>query len=136
MTHEEIYKECLDNNHAARVLIAEGRWVPTLCNDCQKKIDDSIYQARVERDEQNYKLTTSNYSKTPNPILSHDELLARLDDYGFGVPPLNALRAVVELHRPYFMGEACDCCEVSWDCLECSITYPCPTIQAIKKELG
>lgn len=78
MTHEEIYKECLDNNHAARVLIAEGRWVPTLCNDCQKKIDDSIYQARVERDEQNYKLTTSNYSKTPNPILSHDDLLVEM----------------------------------------------------------
>ena len=29
--------------------------------------------------------------------MTHDELLARLDDYGFGVPPLNALRAVVEL---------------------------------------
>ena len=29
--------------------------------------------------------------------MTHDELLARIDDYGFGVPPLNALRAVVEL---------------------------------------
>ena len=29
--------------------------------------------------------------------MTNDELLARLDDYGFGVPPLNALRAVVEL---------------------------------------
>ena len=135
MTHEEIYKECLDNNHAARVLIAEGRWVPTLCNDCQKKIDDSIYQARVERDEQNYKLTTSNYSKTPNPILSHDELLARLDDYGFGVPPLAALRAVVELHKPRdyngwkIGGNWCVGCNADFE-------YPCPTIQAIKKELG
>ena len=29
--------------------------------------------------------------------MTHDVLLARIDDYGFGVPPLNALRAVVEL---------------------------------------
>ena len=30
--------------------------------------------------DENYKLTTSNYSKAPNPILSHDELLAIIDD--------------------------------------------------------
>ena len=63
--------------------------------------------------------------------MTHDELLVRLDDYGFGVPPLAALRAVVELHTADFgtPGEntVCDYCKV---------IYPCPTIQAIEKELG
>ena len=72
--------------------------------------------------------------------MTHDELLAEIDFLpldGLHAWFQPALRAVVELHRPYYMGEACDCCEGSWDCLECStITYPCPTIQAIEKELG
>lgn len=33
--------------------------------------------------------------------MTHDELLARLYDYGFGVPPLKALRAVLELTQTY-----------------------------------
>jgi len=74
--------------------------------------------------------------------MTHDKLLARLDDYGFGVPPLNALRAVVELHKPMWWGgnEA-----ERWYCSHCGIhdeheqimfLYPCETIQAIEKELG
>lgn len=65
--------------------------------------------------------------------MTHDELLARLDDYGFGVPPLNALRAVMELHKPIEGHEhLCDGC-----CFDYGVTaYPCPTIQAIEKELG
>ena len=64
--------------------------------------------------------------------MTHDELLVRLDDYGFGVPPLAALRAVVELHKP----------DIYETCVECtrgispSISYPCPTIKAIEKELA
>jgi len=63
--------------------------------------------------------------------MTHDKLLARLDDYGFGVPPLNALRAVVELHKPrdYKAGNWCIGCNADFE-------YPCPTIQAIEKELG
>ena len=62
--------------------------------------------------------------------MTHDELLTRLDDYGFGVPPLNALRAIVELHK--------SCCDLEELCNECNpnVPYPCPTIQAIEKELG
>ena len=62
--------------------------------------------------------------------MTHDELLAKLDDYGFGVPPLNALRAVVELHKPEhsITGYRCTHCILE-------VTYPCPTIQAIEKEL-
>lgn len=62
--------------------------------------------------------------------MTHDKLLARLDDYGFGVPPLNALRAVVELHIRVLdpVGRP--------ECLSCRRHYPCPTIQAIEKELG
>ncbi|CAB4179447.1 hypothetical protein UFOVP1033_126 [uncultured Caudovirales phage] len=65
--------------------------------------------------------------------MTHDELLARLDDYGFGVPPLNALRAVVELHKPIEGHEhLCGGCWFG----DGMMSYPCPTIQAIEKELG
>ena len=66
--------------------------------------------------------------------MTHDELLARLDDYGFGVPPLNALRAIVELHNPRNTSMGIVCCEL---CSERIFkAYPCETIQAIEKELG
>ena len=45
-----------------------------------------------------------------------------------------ALRAVVELHKPQYMGCGEDgCCGP--DMCECGNTLPCPTIQAIEKEL-
>ena len=76
--------------------------------------------------------------------MTHDKLLTRLDDYGFGVPPLNALRAVVELHKPveltppweYVKYMACDACESWTNDGAYYLPYPCPTIQAIEKELG
>jgi len=72
--------------------------------------------------------------------MTHDELLAKIDIWKFqtkgyddayevhGV--LNALRAVVELHKP--------CCDLEELCNECNpnVPYPCPTIEAIEKELG
>ena len=61
--------------------------------------------------------------------MTHDELLVKLDDYGFGVPPLNALRAVVELHKPYKNDS------ISSFCQGCELIMPCPTIQAIEREL-
>jgi hypothetical protein len=73
--------------------------------------------------------------------MTHDELLIeinrRLDvSYYNGDPQsMQALRAVVELHKPF--GNAviwCDQCS----CLESEgeiVFYPCPTIQAIEKEL-
>ena len=68
--------------------------------------------------------------------MKHDELLVRLDDYGFGVPPLNALRAVVELHKPYeheiISYVFCKGCTIDVDLAP---PYPCETIQAIEKEL-
>ena len=64
--------------------------------------------------------------------MTHDELLAKIDtlearytDY----PTYLALRAVVELHKasnPRF-DLLCDCGFLK--------AYPCPTIQAIEKEL-
>jgi hypothetical protein len=71
--------------------------------------------------------------------MTHDELLASITPsltysphLKFGaIPVLNALRAVVELHMHFD----------KW-CFECSrlakelVAYPCPTIQAIEKELG
>jgi hypothetical protein len=70
--------------------------------------------------------------------MTHDELLALLkpmtnDDAIF---MKDALRAVVELHKPMLWknlgndtdGYKCQVCEGN--------SYPCPTIQAIEKELG
>ena len=79
---------------------------------------------------------SANTSGSNAQTRTRDELLARLDDYGFGVPPLNALRAIVELHKPRMSGHSQIIGEV---CDECSLNdftfYPCPTIQAIEKEL-
>jgi hypothetical protein len=78
--------------------------------------------------------------------MTHDELLAICDNYSFkdSAEPVKALRAVVELHKPVmaFTGgydgeenelwaEQCQECSGSW----ASQMYPCPTIQAIEKEL-
>jgi hypothetical protein len=53
-----------------------------------------------------------------------------------------ALRAVVELHKPVLdtfpYGLELDAPEVTerYECDDCFMSYPCPTIQAIEKELG
>jgi hypothetical protein len=96
-----------------------------------------------------------------------DELLAKIDKHykfeykpfvkthelhddcsnGFGCPPCkttinywftNALRAVVELHKPVqsYMFEEKTCSHCSSEEDRSEILYPCPTIQAIQKELG
>ena len=68
--------------------------------------------------------------------MTHDELLAICDNYSFkdSAEPVKALRAVVELHRP--VHNAYDTDYSWWGCLMCEEVYPCPTIQAIEKELG
>ena len=43
----------------------------------------------------------------------------------------NALRAIVELHYEHIGGA-----EKSVYCYNCQMKYPCPTIQAIEKELS
>jgi hypothetical protein len=72
--------------------------------------------------------------------MTHDKLLARIEskqqDYYADDQSLNALRAVVELHKPTspkqigtgYVGDI-DMCS------QCKSYYPCPTIQAIEKEL-
>ena len=82
--------------------------------------------------------------------MTHEELLASIIDYGengpidYGQIDLSkALRAVVELHKPVqarsdistygYVG--CDAC-VEWSHDgNMNLKYPCPTIQAIEKEL-
>ena len=65
--------------------------------------------------------------------MTHEELLAQIEHYGtlepFFVP---ALRAVVELHHP----SKKYCWECSFPLDSIYVPYPCPTIQAIEKELG
>jgi hypothetical protein len=89
--------------------------------------------------------------------MTHDELLARLDGQiesskviGCKCPACDnavALRAVVELHKPTDDGLGCsyefiEChdetglgCDIPRTCNQYK-PYPCPTIQAIEKELG
>ena len=86
--------------------------------------------------------------------MTHDELLALIDrceDFAASVGGTSgtgtALRAVAELHKPEYWENIHN---PSWNGNECSvcftdgnletpsarIDYPCPTIQAIEKELG
>ena len=72
--------------------------------------------------------------------MTHDELLAKITptDWRDGIPQRDAaLRAVVELHKPKnYIIEGFEVTE-SW-CTgdsESLVPYPCPTIQAIEKEL-
>ena len=81
--------------------------------------------------------------------MTHDELLeliaANEEFYGDGTnrtPSWTALRAVVELHTPFEEDGKLWCKhEVCYNHIEflerddCDCSYPCPTIQAIKKEL-
>ena len=68
--------------------------------------------------------------------MTHDELLAEINDhtdFDRGYLLGRALRAVVELHKPK-TGEFEDY-NPNALCEECIDDYPCPTIQAIEKEL-
>ena len=73
--------------------------------------------------------------------MTHDELLAKLwilpvdiTETQHGARAVQALRAVVELHKP--MEENCECNrEHVPTCEECVDDYPCSTIQTIEKEL-
>ena len=59
--------------------------------------------------------------------MTHDELLTKFKDLKPESRVCNALRAVVELHKPS-----------DGQCYECHYEgrdYPCHTIQAIEKEL-
>jgi hypothetical protein len=70
--------------------------------------------------------------------MTYDELLAKIDK----IKPLNspawdmqnALRAVVELHKPRTVQLTPDF-EYT-NCGHCGNELPCPTIQAIEKELN
>ena len=81
--------------------------------------------------------------------MTHDELLAKIDnfepDYELeACKAMNALIAVVQLHKPSeAWGDThCGFCfDLAWEPSglqmdEKDFTYPCPTIQAIEKELG
>jgi hypothetical protein len=86
--------------------------------------------------------------------MTHDELIAYIDDSTNGLKHehlfekllanTKALRAVVELHKPWGKGinltsngknngPWCTACK---DLSKGSANYPCPTIEAIEKELN
>ncbi len=76
--------------------------------------------------------------------MTHDELLTKIDNFEpddelDSVKSMNALRAVVELHKPISDNSCSDpgCCGGPYPdlCGICSEHYPCETIEAIEKEL-
>jgi hypothetical protein len=73
--------------------------------------------------------------------MTHDHLLAEINDailYQGEKQVWKALRAVVELHKPDILQRLCSFCSESYIqeyCCSRAVTYPCPTIQAIEKEL-
>ena len=74
--------------------------------------------------------------------MTHDELLIMIEDKFDNHSGLhdaqivNALYRVVELHKPNGFGCTANCIEVDTDGYAWKNTaYPCPTIQAIEKEL-
>ena len=67
--------------------------------------------------------------------MNYDELLADINEaiqYEEDKQVWKALRAVVELHKPTKNRSIEGWCDVCTDYYQ----YPCPTIQAIEKELG
>ena len=76
--------------------------------------------------------------------MTHDELLKKIDDEAMlGNKEWKAFRAVVELHKPKEEDGKLWCShEVCYNHIEflepndCDCLYPCPTIQAIEKELS
>ena len=79
--------------------------------------------------------------------MTHEELLEKIkreEDYlktyaeGYGFVVTDALRAVVELHEPAIVIYPKEMQILM--CMECGdeegLRYPCPTIQAIEKELN
>jgi len=71
--------------------------------------------------------------------MTHDELLNTLNSKQFidsrtPETPYFALRAVVELHKPD-QHNFCFGCSTDENGIH-DTSYPCPTIQAIEKELG
>jgi len=70
--------------------------------------------------------------------MTHDELSRQLEGLwhdSYKAPGYQALRAVVELHKPQEITLPNG--EWGFNCAECDgYTYPCPTIHAIEKELG
>ena len=82
--------------------------------------------------------------------MTHDELLAKINRYNDGIEAgliwttdvfIKALRAVVELHKPeirYGKVLLCSVCYTEGQPYEIAddVNYPCPTIQAIEKELA
>jgi hypothetical protein len=73
--------------------------------------------------------------------MTHDELLAGIDEVynSLGLQTIAALRAVVELHKPTgirsYESYCLQCMKNNGDGIIVNIGYPCPTIQAIEKEL-
>lgn len=75
--------------------------------------------------------------------MTYDELINILDAGVTNFPEdfqryRGTIRAVVELHKPSRCNQ--DCCDVCVHCFELegerADIYPCPTIQAIEKELS
>ena len=76
--------------------------------------------------------------------MTWEELMDRIDTFDAAgmvrEPSIWALRAIVELHKPDGNSD-CAYCNKRFACKKCGsrlesyISYPCPTIEAIEKEI-
>lgn len=70
--------------------------------------------------------------------MTHDELITEINRrleialYNGDPQAIHALRAVVVLHKPFEEGDCSHC----FGLYGMGETYPCPTIEAIEKELA
>ena len=79
--------------------------------------------------------------------MTYEELLAKFNNFdtyaSYDLPRnlYDALKAVVELHKPYKIGNEIVCFQCNYesgDAIDSYLlrqNYPCPTIEAIEKEL-
>ena len=76
--------------------------------------------------------------------MTHDELLAKITTEmfqfkkgGFSRAYMQALRAIVELHKPIQISneQLCNACEEWTNEGQKQLFYPCPTIQEIEKAM-
>ncbi len=106
----QIEENCLSSNHSAKIILNQGITIGSLCTTCKLLIEETLYQARLSRDQQNCP-TLLSYPEQPtaskpvssiiNPESTEElnELLNELDDscavVGITVTTLRALLVIL-----------------------------------------
>ena len=60
----QIEENCLSSNHSAKIILNQGITIGSLCTTCKLLIKETLYRARLSRDQQNYP-TLLSYPERP-----------------------------------------------------------------------